>query len=98
MSDLHLANIIRGIEKKAAEGVLARRGGGWDIEDYWYDEEELFGVDALEYLNYSEYVGERERRKAMCDDGEWSVQYGAMKCGNADRKELALEMIAGIGV
>lgn len=92
LSDLHLANIIRGIEKKAAEGVLARRGGGWDIEDYWYDEEELFGVDALEYLNYSEYVGERERRKGMCDDGERSVQYGAIilegKCRENATKRL----------
>lgn len=83
LSDLHLANIIRRIEKKAAEGVLVRSGGGWDIEDYWYDEEKLFGVDALEYLNYSEYIGERERRKDMCDDGDWYVQCAAR---NLERK------------
>jgi len=92
LSDLHLANIIRGIEKKAAKGFIVHNGGGRDPEEYWYDEEELSGVDALEYLNYSEYVGERERRKGMCDDGEWSVQYGAIilegKCRENATKRL----------
>jgi len=92
LSDLHLANIIKCIERKAAKGFIVRNGGGRDPEEYWYDEEELSGVDALEYLNYSEYVGERERRKAMCDDGEWSVQYGAIilegKCRENATKRL----------
>jgi len=78
LSDLHLANIIKCIERKAAKGFIVRNGGGRDPEEYWYDEEELSGVDALEYLNYSEYVGERERRKGMCDDGGRSVQYAAI--------------------
>jgi len=92
LSDLHLANIIKCIERKAAKGFIVRNGGGRDPEEYWYDEEELSGVDALEYLNYSEYVGERERRKGMCDDGEWSVQYGAIilegKCRENATKRL----------
>ena len=58
----HLKNILKWIEKKADEGITIRRGGGFTAEDMWYDEEELYGERALEYLNYYQYKAELNKR------------------------------------
>jgi hypothetical protein len=64
MADDHLAATIRWMERKAREGVTVRSGGGTCAEDMFYDEEVLFGADALERLEYAAYVQERTRRAA----------------------------------
>jgi hypothetical protein len=63
MDDSHLINTIRFIERKAKTGFTIRNGGGMCPEDYWYDEDQLFGQEALDYLNYQYYVQELNRRK-----------------------------------
>lgn len=63
MSDQHLDNTIRFYEQRAEEGILIRTGGGFDVDDIWYDEYTIYGKEALEYLDYDDYVRERERRK-----------------------------------
>jgi hypothetical protein len=63
MENSHLTNTIRMIERKAKSGFTVRRGGGMCPEDYWYDECQLSGKDALDYLNYQYYVQELNRRK-----------------------------------
>lgn len=63
MSNQHLDACIRMFERRAKEGLTLRYGGGFDAADIWYDEYTIYGKEALEYLNYDDYVHERERRK-----------------------------------
>ena len=64
MGDQHLQNTIHLLERRAKEGVIVRTGGaGVSADEYWYDEEIVYGEDALDVLNYSEYVTELQRRK-----------------------------------
>lgn len=58
ISDRHLQNIIAMLERKAADGVTVRYGGGSTADDIWYDEDVLFGDEALDYLHYGEYVAD----------------------------------------
>jgi len=59
----HLDNIIAWMERKAVDGVdVVCGGGGWDIDDFWYDEDTVYGEEALETLGYYVYVAERLRR------------------------------------
>jgi hypothetical protein len=62
MSDSHLAATIGRWERLAEEGVRVRSGGGHDSEDMWYDDDVLYGAEALEYLGYADYTAERDRR------------------------------------
>ena len=62
MTDSHLTATIRLFERRAKEGVTIRSGGGNCAEDMWYDEDTLYGDDALEELGYADYVKERDRR------------------------------------
>ena len=62
MTDSHLAATIRLFERRAKEGVTVRMGGGSCAEDMWYDEDTLYGDEALERLGYADYVKERDRR------------------------------------
>jgi hypothetical protein len=62
MTDDHLQATISLLERKAEEGVTVRMGGGSCAEDMWYDEDTLYGNEALERLGYVEYVKERNRR------------------------------------
>ena len=66
LSDLelyHLKNIIRWIERKSAEGVTFRSGGGTCAEDMWYDEDTYYGEEALKKLNYYDYKAELGKRE-----------------------------------
>lgn len=63
MTDSHLKATIRLLERKAIEGVVVRSGGGSCAEDFWYDEELLFGQDALDKLNFQAYIDEFKRRQ-----------------------------------
>jgi len=62
MTDDHLSATIRLFERRAEEGVTVRMGGGCCAEDIWYDEDTLYGDDALEQLGYADYVKERDCR------------------------------------
>ena len=62
LEDSHLQNIIRLLERKAKEGVKVRYGGGSSADDIWYDEDMLYGEEALKHLHYGEYVAEQKRR------------------------------------
>lgn len=59
----NLKNILSFISKKAKEGVLVRCGGGTTAEDIWYDEDTIYGKEALAELNYDKYQLELSRRE-----------------------------------
>jgi hypothetical protein len=66
MTDRHLSNTIAHIERKAKRGVKLQRGGGDAIsgtDGYWYDEEVVYGDEALKSLGYQHYIAEKSRRK-----------------------------------
>ena len=66
LSDLelsHLKNILRWIDRKAAEGLTIRMGGGGgDADSIWQDEDTYYGEDARRELNYYDYKAELTRR------------------------------------
>ena len=62
MSNSHLANTIRMLERKASEGITVSMGGGSCPDEFWYDEYLLTGKAALEHMGYDAYVKERNRR------------------------------------
>lgn len=62
LEDSHLQNIINLLQRKAKEGVKVRFGGGTSADDIWYDEDMLYGEEALKHLRYGEYVAEQKRR------------------------------------
>jgi len=61
MTDTHLINTIKYIKRRAKEGVVIQYGAGSD-GDFYYDEEELFGTRAEEFLELPAYVKEAKRR------------------------------------
>ena len=82
MSDTHLANTIAMIERKAKSGVKIRRGGGTGFcpDSFYYEECDVYGKEALEFLEFSKYTAELEKRrdKRMADEDaafEWYGNY-----------------------
>lgn len=71
LEDSHLQNIINLLQRKAKEGVKIRYGGGTTADDIWYDEDMLYGEEALKHLHYGEYAAEQKRRltKRAVDGG-----------------------------
>jgi hypothetical protein len=65
LEDSHLQNIINFLQRKAKEGVRVRHGGGTTADDIWYDEDMLYGEEALKHLHYGEYIAEQKRRPTM---------------------------------
>ena len=63
MSDTHLLNTIRLIERRSTEGVTVMTGGGIDADDIWFDTYTAIGECALEKLNYAAYKKEAAKRK-----------------------------------
>jgi len=61
MSDSHLINTIKLIEKKAKEGVTIEYGS---LDDPYYDRDLVFGHAALMALRYCSYVSELVKRFA----------------------------------
>ncbi len=72
MTDTHLENTIRWIERKAEEGieVIAGCGIGSGAEDICDDYETLRGREALDHFNYGHYVAERQRRRDVLTPAE----------------------------
>jgi len=62
MDDSHLLNTIRFFERRAKEGVTVRRGGGSEPDDFWYEEDILYGDEALDAMDYDDYVQELKCR------------------------------------
>lgn len=66
MSNSHLLNTIKMLERRAKEGHVVRYGGGTTAEDIWYDEDHLYGREALKALNYDHYIQEAKKRGLPC--------------------------------
>lgn len=62
MTDSHLRNTIAFLKRRATEGVWMRQGGGSDPEDFWYEEWQVFGADALKVFGFRHYCDEAKRR------------------------------------
>jgi len=78
LEDSHLQNIINLMQRKAKEGIVVRYGGGSSADDIWYDEDHLYGEEALAKMHYSEYAAEQKRRRTMlAPDTASAVKAGA---------------------
>jgi hypothetical protein len=63
LSDSHLDNIIKWIERMAKDGMTVGCGGGHgDIEEMWADFEDIEGDEVLDHLEHEKYVREKKRR------------------------------------
>ena len=58
MTDEHLRNTIRWIERKAREGTTIATGNGPDDADF----DHLYGGEVLDHFGYEHYVKEFQRR------------------------------------
>lgn len=66
LTDAHLANIIKMIERMAKEGVDIVFGGGHgDYEEMWADVEYLHGERVFEHFKYDKYKKEQRRRNRL---------------------------------
>lgn len=64
LTDSHLVNIIKHIERKAKEDLYIVSGHyGVDMMDMDFNEEVLYGQNALKAMNYDAYINELNRRK-----------------------------------
>ena len=78
LEDSHLQNIINLMLRKSKEGVKVMFGGGTTADDIWYDEDMLYGEEALKKLHYYEYLAEQKRRRTMlAPDTASAVKAGA---------------------
>ena len=86
LEDSHLQNIINLMQRKAKEGIVVRYGGGSSADDIWYDEDHLYGEEALAKMHYGEYVAEQERRRTplALDEG-----YSADLPGDSTPEDLS---------
>ena len=64
MDNNHLINTMKFIERKAAEGLTVRYGGG-SHDDFYYDEDHYIGEDALKYMNFYAYKNEAYKRNLI---------------------------------
>lgn len=69
MSDKHLLNTLKFLQRRAREGVVLRYGGGAEDNDIWYEEEHLNYEDSLLHLNYKVYEDEAKRRNLPLPKG-----------------------------
>jgi len=68
LSDDHLVNIIRWIERRAQEGITVCTGGwGSYSDDMWGDCEIYYDKEALELTRYDLYMQELRRRNKNID-------------------------------
>lgn len=71
LTDDHLANILKMIERKAKEGVTIITGGGHgDYEEMWADVETLHDDEVLDHFNYAKYKKEQSRRSSAKKSGK----------------------------
>jgi len=63
LTDLHLYLILKWIERTAEKGMLIQVGGGSDVDDMWYDEDEIEGLEVMEKFDYKGLRAEAKKRK-----------------------------------
>jgi len=63
MTDKHLQNTMLMIKRHASHGVKIRNGGGSTADEMWYDEDIVYGDEALNHLGYQHYEAEFLKRK-----------------------------------
>lgn len=63
MTDQHLFNTIKYMERLSQEGITIQKGNGLSPEDMYYDEETVIGEEALGLLGHHHYIREAKRRK-----------------------------------
>lgn len=67
ITDSHLVNIIKYIEKRSREGFYVSMISCWnppDPDSMYYEEDYVKGGEALSILNHDAYVNELKRREA----------------------------------
>lgn len=62
LEDDHLNNIIRRIKRISLDGLTLRSGGGTCPDDFWMEEETIYGKEVEKYLKIDEYLYEQFRR------------------------------------
>ena len=65
LTDSHLMNIMRFLVRRSKDGVVIAFGdwcGAGDVDEIWFDEDVIYGKEALNYLNYNIYMDEAKRR------------------------------------
>jgi hypothetical protein len=76
LTDSHLLNIIAMLEKYAEEGLSISYGGGFDGDDMWYEEEDLYGQDVYDFFekngSYERLIAEKKKRKLFAKgESKW---------------------------
>lgn len=61
MTDTHLINTIKMIERNAKNGIEI--GGGNDPDDFWYDV--LYGKEALDYIVEYKYLKKELKKRNL---------------------------------
>lgn len=60
----HLLNILTWITRRAENGItVITGGGGWDLDDVWYEEYDIKGEEVLDKYDYKGLLKEAKRRK-----------------------------------
>lgn len=67
LDSAHLLNILKWIEKRAETGITLVNGGGHDIDDMWYEEEELNGKEVLKHYGYKGLCKEALKRGLLTE-------------------------------
>lgn len=66
LTDQHLANIIKMIERKAKDGIdLVFGGGHGDYDEMWGEVEHLSGEEVFDHFDYKKYKKEQRRRSRL---------------------------------
>lgn len=65
MTNKHLINNIKRIERLAEEGYFVYYAHQWGNSTPYYDEDVFYGKEAKEELNYCKYLEEAKRRKLL---------------------------------
>lgn len=66
LGDTHLLNILKWVKRLADNGMIVEDGGGgWDIEDCWYEVYEIKGKEVYKKYDYDGLKKEAIRRKLI---------------------------------